>query len=176
MWQSWSQSSADSDGKRAGGRAGQRAGQRYCRQAEKAGRLWACGQADSSLRYRYCRYFGRPSERRATRASEQQCLLNRVSGWIEIKSIYERSEFPLPFRFNKFEPWKNIENRLENQYRQSLGVRTSCMQQRQNCKFSFKTTIESLDGLRSNQSMKEVNFLYLSDLINLIHGRTLKIN
>ena len=37
-------------------------------------------------------------------------------------------------------------------------------------------SIESLDGLRSNQFMKEANFLYLSDLINLNHGRTLKID
>jgi hypothetical protein len=36
-------------------------------------------------------------------------------------------------------------------------------------------SIESLDGLRSNQFMKEANFLYLSDLIHLNHGRTSKI-
>jgi hypothetical protein len=37
-------------------------------------------------------------------------------------------------------------------------------------------SIESLDGLRSNQFMKEANFLYLSDLINVYHEKTLKID
>jgi hypothetical protein len=37
-------------------------------------------------------------------------------------------------------------------------------------------SIESLDGLRSNPFMKEANFLYFSDLLNLIHGRTSKID
>jgi hypothetical protein len=67
------------------------------------------------------------------------CRVPKADTWY---SLSINCEFP--FWFNKFEPWKNIENWLDNRCCQcftlKFGVRTSWMQQRQNCKFRFKTT------------------------------------
>jgi hypothetical protein len=66
---------------RAGGRAGQRAGQRYGGKAEQAGRLRACGQADSFLRYRYCLYLvGQTSAARHERAGSTAYSIESLDG------------------------------------------------------------------------------------------------
>jgi hypothetical protein len=64
-----------------GGGAGQRAGQRYGGKAEQAGRLRACGQADSFLRYRYCLYLvGQTSAARHERAGSTAYSIESLDG------------------------------------------------------------------------------------------------